>query len=75
MESILDIQFEMFTAYLNNGHKTPQRSRVNNANAYIGAPYGIYETKEGYLALAMASIVVLWAFAGVQSNLKSMRIL
>ena len=59
MESILDIQFEMFTAYLNNGHKTPQRSRVNNANAYIGAPYGIYETKEGYLALAMASIVVL----------------
>ena len=67
MESILDIQFEMFTAYLNNGHKTPQRSRVNNANAYIGAPYGIYETKEGYLALAMGSIVVLGQLLGCKA--------
>lgn len=67
MESILDIQFEMFTAYLNNGHKTPQRSRVNNANAYIAAPYGIYETKEGYLALAMDSIVVLGQLLGCKA--------
>ena len=67
MESILDIQFEMFTAYLNNGRKMPQRSRVNNANAYIGAPYGIYETKEGYLALAMGSVVVLGQLLGCEA--------
>ena len=67
MESILDIQFEMFTAYLNNGRKMPQRSRVNNTNAYIGAPYGIYETKEGYLALAMGSVVVLGQLLGCEA--------
>ena len=67
MESILDIQFEMFTAYLNNGRKMPQRSRVNNANAYIGAPYGIYETKEGYLALAMGSVVALGQLLGCEA--------
>ena len=56
LESILDVQFEVFTTYLNDGHELPQRSSFHNANAYIGAPYGIYETKDGYLAIAMASI-------------------
>ena len=56
LESALDIQFELFTTFLNNGHKLPKRCRVNNANAYINAPYGIYETADGYLALAMVPI-------------------
>jgi crotonobetainyl-CoA:carnitine CoA-transferase CaiB-like acyl-CoA transferase len=56
MESILDSQFEVLTTHLNDGGKAPQRSSVNNANAYVGAPYGIYSTSDGYLALAMGSI-------------------
>ena len=52
----LDIQFEGFTAFLNDGHELPVRSSVNNANPYIAAPYGIYETADGYLALAMVPI-------------------
>jgi crotonobetainyl-CoA:carnitine CoA-transferase CaiB-like acyl-CoA transferase len=32
---------------------------VNNGHAYIAAPYGIYKTKDGYLALAMGNIVLL----------------
>lgn len=59
LDAILDIQFEMFTAYLNDGYKQPKRSHVNNANAYIGAPYGIYETSDSYIALAMCSIPLL----------------
>ncbi|MCP4361588.1 MAG: CoA transferase, partial [Chloroflexi bacterium] len=47
------------TAYLNDGRQLPQRSTVNNAHAYLSAPYGIYETADGYLALAMGSIPVL----------------
>jgi crotonobetainyl-CoA:carnitine CoA-transferase CaiB-like acyl-CoA transferase len=31
----------------------PQRSAVNGAHAYLGAPYGIYQTADGWLALAM----------------------
>lgn len=59
LESILDVQVEVLTTFLNDGHELPVRSSVNNANAYINAPYGIYATKEGYLALAMGSIPVL----------------
>jgi CoA:oxalate CoA-transferase len=59
LESILDLQFEVLTTYLNDGGKAPQRSAVNNAHAYLGAPYGIYSTADGYLALAMGSILRL----------------
>ena len=59
LESILDLQFELTTTFLNDGGKVPQRSAVNNGNAYLGAPYGIYATADGYLALAMGSIVKL----------------
>jgi len=59
LESILDLQFEVLTTYLNDGGQPPQRSAVNNAHAYLGAPYGIYATADGYLALAMGSIIRL----------------
>lgn len=53
LESIIDFQFEIFTTYLNDGGKSPQRAVQGNAHAYLGAPYGIYKTKDRYLALAM----------------------
>ena len=59
LESVLDLQFELTTTYLNDGGKLPQRSTVNNGHAYLGAPYGIYATKDGFLALAMGSVVRL----------------
>jgi CoA:oxalate CoA-transferase len=59
LESILDLQFELTTTFLNDGGKLPQRSSVNNGNAYLGAPYGIYATQNGFLALAMGSIIRL----------------
>lgn len=59
LESVLDFQFEVLTTHLNDGGKDPQRSSVNNAHAYLGAPYGIYATADGYLALAMGSIITL----------------
>ncbi|GGE45630.1 CoA transferase [Pullulanibacillus camelliae] len=58
-EALLDFQFEVLTTHLNDGGKQPERSAVNNAHAYLGAPYGIYETKNGYIALAMGSVVEL----------------
>lgn len=59
LESALDLQFELFTTFLNDGGKLPQRSRENNANAYLGAPYGIYATEDGFVALAMGSLAKL----------------
>jgi CoA:oxalate CoA-transferase len=59
LESTLDLQFEVISTYLNDGGKPPERSAVNNAHAYLGAPYGIYATEDGYIALAMGSILRL----------------
>ena len=53
MESILDAQFEVLSTHLNDGEEEPQRSKENNAHAYLGAPYGVYKTADGHLALAM----------------------
>ena len=56
LESILDLQFEVTSTFLNDGRKAPQRSAINNGHAYLGAPYGIYATASGSIALAMGSI-------------------
>jgi crotonobetainyl-CoA:carnitine CoA-transferase CaiB-like acyl-CoA transferase len=56
LESILDLQFEVLTTYLNDGGKLPQRGAVNSAHAYLAAPYGIYATADGFIALAMMPI-------------------
>jgi crotonobetainyl-CoA:carnitine CoA-transferase CaiB-like acyl-CoA transferase len=56
LESVLDYQFEVLTTHLNDGGNAPQRSRLNNAHAYLAAPYGIYQTADGYLAIAMTPI-------------------
>ena len=59
LESAFDFQFETITTYFNDGGELPVRTKNNNAHAYLGAPYGIYQTQNGYLALAMGSIPVL----------------
>jgi crotonobetainyl-CoA:carnitine CoA-transferase CaiB-like acyl-CoA transferase len=59
LESILDFQFEVLTCFYNDGNELPVRSAVNNGHAYIAAPYGIYQTSDGFLALAMGDILVL----------------
>ena len=65
LESALDFQFEVLTTHLNDGGKLPQRSAVNNAHAYLAAPYGIYRTVDGYLAIAMTPIPKLGDLLGL----------
>lgn len=59
LSSAMDLQFEQFTTYLNGPSQQPERSAVNGANVHATAPYGIYETADGYMALAMASLPAL----------------
>ncbi|HEY1765017.1 MAG TPA: CaiB/BaiF CoA-transferase family protein [Opitutaceae bacterium] len=59
LESILDLQFEVTSTFLNDGGQDPQRSRINNGHAYLGAPYGVYATSDGFIALAMGSVTRL----------------
>ena len=53
LEALLDFQFEVLTTHLNDGRRPPLRPEVNGAHAYLGAPYGVYRTEDGWLALAM----------------------
>jgi crotonobetainyl-CoA:carnitine CoA-transferase CaiB-like acyl-CoA transferase len=58
-ESILDFQFEVLTCYYNDGNQLPVRSAISSGHAYVAAPYGIYKTKDNYIALAMTNILLL----------------
>ncbi|MXQ07436.1 CoA transferase [Alphaproteobacteria bacterium GH1-50] len=53
LEAMIDFQFEVLSTHLNDGNRLPERSAVNGAHAYLGAPYGVYKTADGWLALAM----------------------
>jgi CoA:oxalate CoA-transferase len=59
IEALLDFQFEVLTTHLNDGRRTPQRSGFRNAHAYLAAPYGVYDTANGHLALAMTHLPTL----------------
>ena len=53
LESALDLQFEPFTAFLNGDGTQPARTEANHASVHGAAPYGIYRTRDGFLAIAM----------------------
>jgi crotonobetainyl-CoA:carnitine CoA-transferase CaiB-like acyl-CoA transferase len=59
IEALLDFQFEVLTTHLNDGGRPPRRSAFRNAHAYLAAPYGVYDTADGYLAIAMSHLPTL----------------
>jgi CoA:oxalate CoA-transferase len=66
LEALLDFQFEVLTTHLNDGHRPPRRSAFRNAHAYLAAPYGVYDTANGHLALAMTHLPILGSLLGLQ---------
>jgi crotonobetainyl-CoA:carnitine CoA-transferase CaiB-like acyl-CoA transferase len=64
LNSIMNLHCQEIGVYLNGGG-LPQRSRSRIPGAYLGAPYGFYETKDGYIAIAMNPINKLAALVGV----------
>jgi crotonobetainyl-CoA:carnitine CoA-transferase CaiB-like acyl-CoA transferase len=53
LEALLSFQFEVLTTHFNDGGKPPLRAAAGGAHPYVGAPYGLYRTADGWLALAM----------------------
>jgi crotonobetainyl-CoA:carnitine CoA-transferase CaiB-like acyl-CoA transferase len=66
MESLLDFQFEFLTTYHSSG-QLPRRSKFNNGNPLLSAPYGIYTTADGHIAIAMVNIPQLARAIGSES--------
>lgn len=65
LESLIDFQFEVLTTHLNDGRRLPKRSDFRSAHAYLSAPYGVYPTKDNYLALAMTPLPKLADLLGL----------
>jgi len=59
LSAALDIQFESLTCYLNGGRSETSRGPDNLAAWFSAAPYGIYATKDGHIALSMTTLEVL----------------
>ncbi len=58
LSAALDMQMESLVCYL-NGEPVSQRSPRNIAGWYFSAPYGIYEARDGYLAISLGSLAAL----------------
>ncbi|AKO95939.1 putative acyl-CoA transferase/carnitine dehydratase [Marinovum algicola DG 898] len=59
MSAAIDMTFEQFTCFLNDDSGQPRRHAQGNANPYQPAPYGVYRTADGHMALAMAPLAKL----------------
>jgi crotonobetainyl-CoA:carnitine CoA-transferase CaiB-like acyl-CoA transferase len=57
-ESLIDFQFELLTTYFCSGQQ-PRRSNIHNGHPLLGAPYGIFQTADSFLALTMIDLQVL----------------
>lgn len=56
LEALVDLQFEVLTTHLNDGRRLPKRAGFRSAHAYLSAPYGVYPTADGHIAIAMTPI-------------------
>lgn len=67
LEVLVDLQFEVLTTHLNDGRRAPKRSQFRSAHAYLSAPYGVYPTADGYLAIAMTPLGRIADLLGLQA--------
>lgn len=68
MEVLADLQFELLTTWLNDGGRMPKRSAQNPAHAYLAAPYGVYGTADGHMAIAMGKLDILAGLTGLDAG-------
>ena len=65
LNSVVGFHIQEITAYLHKG-ENPERSESGIPNPWLGAPYGLYNTKDGYLAIGMNSVQRLAQVIGLK---------
>ena len=68
IEVLADLQFELLTTWFNDGGRMPKRSGQNPAHAYLAAPYGVYRTADGFMAIAMGKLDLLAGITGLDTE-------
>lgn len=59
LSSAIDLQLESFTCYLNGERPPSVRQPRHIAGWYFGAPYGIYRTADGHIALSLSAMTTV----------------
>jgi crotonobetainyl-CoA:carnitine CoA-transferase CaiB-like acyl-CoA transferase len=70
LNSIMSLATQEITLYLNTGNE-PQRSAAGIGHPCVGAPMGIYKTKDGYIVVAMmpmGKVAELVGIPGYEGN-------
>lgn len=65
LNSLLALQIQELTAFLQTGVQ-PERSAAGVGSPWVGAPFGLYETSDGYLAIAMNPVRTVARIIGVE---------
>ncbi|MBX3071981.1 MAG: CoA transferase [Thermomicrobiales bacterium] len=65
LSSMMHLYIQEYAVYLNGGGD-PVRSNSGIPNAYLGAPYGYFETADGYIAIPMNPIGKVAGLIGVE---------
>jgi len=65
IESMLDLQFELLSAHMFDQDVVVNRGAKNSAHAFLPAPYGLYATSNGYIAIAMNPIPKISELLGI----------
>lgn len=65
LNSVVGFHVQEITAYLHMGGN-PERSESGIPNPWLGAPYGLYHTKDSYVAIGMNSVQKLAQVIGLE---------
>jgi crotonobetainyl-CoA:carnitine CoA-transferase CaiB-like acyl-CoA transferase len=65
LNSAIAFHIQEITAFLLKG-SNPERSAHGIPNPWLGAPYGLYETSDGYIAIGMNSVRKLAGLVGLE---------
>jgi len=65
LNSVIAFHVQEITAFLLKG-ANPERSAYAIPNPWLGAPYGLYETSDGYIAIGMNSVRKLAGLVGLE---------
>ena len=65
LNSVVGFHIQEVTAYLHKG-ANPERSESGIPNPWLGAPYGLYNTRDGYIAIGMNSVQKLAQIIGLK---------
>jgi crotonobetainyl-CoA:carnitine CoA-transferase CaiB-like acyl-CoA transferase len=65
LNSMMHLSTQELTLYLNT-RREPQRSAAGVGHPYVGAPMGVYKTKDGYISIAMMPVGKIAKLVGVE---------